>query len=148
MCHLLRPLPGETVVDLGAGYGRLGLVLAGHYPEVNFIGFEYVKERVTEGSRILEIYQCQRASLIQQDLTDEKFSLPLADYYLIYDYGTVAHIRQTLKKLEELSSRKKFKVIGRGKGTRSLIQYEHPWLADVFDPIHRENFSIYSMSGN
>src|SRR6476659_4118037 len=33
ICELLNPRPGERVVDLGAGYGRLGLVLAGLFPE-------------------------------------------------------------------------------------------------------------------
>lgn len=146
MCQLIDPVPGQTLVDLGAGYGRMGLVLAGLYPEVNFLGFEYVPERVLEGNRILRKFHCERAQLREQDLTAETFTMPEADYYLLYDYGTLAHIRQTLQQLEKIASRKTFKLIGRGKGTRSLIQYEHPWLAHVFEPIHREHFSIYSMS--
>lgn len=148
ICELLKPSPGSTMVDLGAGYGRLGVVLEGMYPEVNFIGYEYVKERVEEGSRVLKKLGCKRAQLLEQDLTDQAFVLPMAQYYFLYDYGTLAHIRQTLGQIEALSMKQKFKLVARGKGTRSLIQYEHPWLSQVYPAIHEEHFSIFSMSDN
>lgn len=128
MCEALK-LEAGLMVDLGAGYGRMGLVLHGLYPQMAFLGYECVAERVKEGNRIFEKYQCYNARLIEKDLTDLAFELPEADYYLIYDYGTIPHIRHTLKQLEKLADRRKFKLIARGKGTRSLIAYEHPWLS-------------------
>ena len=148
MCLLLNPRPGETIVDLGAGYGRMGLVLKAFYPEVNFIGFEYVASRVEEGQRILKHFDCQRSNLLVEDLTSPDFKLPIAEYYFVYDYGTIGHIRQTLKQIESMADQQNFKVIARGKGTRSLIQYEHPWLADVYAAIHEENFSIFQFADN
>lgn len=148
ICELLNPQDSTTVVDLGAGYGRLGLILGSFFPEVNFIGHEYVPERVREGQRILELYKCQKAQLLQKNLTSPDYQLPLAEYYFIYDYGTVPHLRRTLKQLEVISEKKNFKVIARGKGVRSLIQYEFPWLSQVYAAIHREQYSIYSMSQN
>lgn len=146
LCRHLNPKAGEHLVDLGAGYGRLGLILHELYPESFFTGYELVSERVAEGKRIFKKWNCERATLITQDLTSPSFSLPEADHYFIYDYGKVAHIRQTLKQLEVLADTKKFKVIARGKGTQSLIEYEHPWLAEIYPVIREENFSIYSMS--
>lgn len=146
ICELLNPALGTRIVDLGAGYGRMGLVLAGLYPEVEFLGFEYVRERVDEGSRILKLYQCLKSSLKVQDITSENFQLPEAEYYFLYDYGTVSHIRKTLTQLESIGIKKNYKLIARGKGTRSLIEYEHPWLTQVYPPIHKEQFSIFSMS--
>ena len=148
LCELLNPMPGTTVVDLGAGYGRLGLVLAGLYPDVFFLGYELVRERVLEGQRIMKQFQCSRSQLIVQDLVADDFKLPEAEFYFIYDYGTVAHIRRTLSQLESMVGQKKFKIIARGKGTISLIQYEHPWLCDIYPPVHRESYSIFSMSQN
>lgn len=145
MCDLLKPKAGQSMIDLGAGYGRLGLVMDRLYPGVKFTGYELVEERVVEGNRVFKD-QGLDGELITQDLTEENFELPHADYYFLYDYGKTAHIRRTLKQLEVLSETKKFKVIARGKGSRSIIDYEHPWLSDIF-PVHREeNFAIYSMS--
>ena len=70
--------------------------------------------------------------------------IPQAQYYFIYDYGKVSHIRRTLKQLEDLTTKQRFKVIARGKGCRSIIEYEHPWLCELNPVIHEENFSIYS----
>lgn len=146
MFDLLNPSAGEKVVDLGAGYGRLGLWLKVFYPEVDFVGYEYVKERVLAGSRILHEWGCSRALLLEQDLTHPEFILPEADYYFIYDYGKIDHIRHTLDQLDRMADRRMFKVIARGQGSRSLIEKEYPWLSQVHPPHHTEKFSIYSMS--
>lgn len=145
LCEILRPRPNELMVDLGAGHGRLGAVLALLYPEVSFIGYELVEERVKEGLRIFKELGYQRGNMITADLTNS-FKIPPANFYFIYDYGKVAHIRQTLKELEELANTQNFRVIARGKGVRSIIEYEHPWLAGVYPVHHEENFSIYSMT--
>jgi hypothetical protein len=144
LCEILSPQAGEHMVDLGAGYGRPALVLHALYPEVYFTGFELVQERVEEGNRVLRQQGCHKARLVTQDLTDPLFQLPQAEYYFIYDYGKVCHIRQTLKEISRLADLRKFKVIARGNGSRSLIEHEHPWLSQIL-PVHQEeNFSIYS----
>lgn len=144
ICHHLDPQAGEVMVDLGAGYGRLGLVLNELYKEVHFKGYELVPERVIEGNRVFENFNCDNAKLFIQDLTDIRFEIPNANFYFIYDYGKVAHIRETLKQVERFTESGKFKVIARGKGTRSIIEHEHPWLSQINPVIHEENFSIYS----
>lgn len=144
LCEHLQLKSGELMVDLGAGYGRLGLVLHELYKGVLFKGYELVSERVMEGNRVFENFSCINARLFTQDLTDPAFKIPRADYYFIYDYGKVAHIRETLKQIENFTDSGKFKVIARGKGTRSIIEHEHPWLSQINPVIHEENFSIYS----
>ena len=59
-CDILRILqilklrPYQEVIDLGAAYGRMGLVMGGLYPKNSFTGYEFVKERVNEGNRIYQ----------------------------------------------------------------------------------------------
>jgi hypothetical protein len=144
MCHHLKPGVGQHMVDLGAGYGRMGLVLHELHPGVTFAGYELVPERVNEGNRVFEERGCTNATLFTQDLTETSFELPEADFYFLYDYGKTEHIRQTLRELEKLSEKKNFKVIARGKGSRSIIEYEHVWLSGIFPSIQEENYTIYS----
>lgn len=146
ICELLNPGKFDHFVDLGAGYGRFALVLEQLHPEASFTGFEFVEERVNEGQLALKRLNIEKASLLRQDLTDPEFKLPEADFYFIYDYGKIPHIRNTIAQLEEMGDRKDFKVIARGRGVRSIIENEHPWLSQVHSPHHEENFSIYSMS--
>lgn len=144
MCQLVNPHQESLVLDLGAGYGRLGIVLADLYPQVNFLGLELVPERVREGHRIFQQLGLSQAQLHQQDLTSPSFVLPPADVYFLYDYGKVSHIEQTLNQLSQLAQQRKFKVIGRGKGTRSLIENYHPWLCALNPVEHRDAYSIYT----
>lgn len=144
-CDYISPKVGETLVDLGSGYGRLGLLLEKFYPGVGFLGFELVPERVSEGNRIFQEFQCKTAKLYEQDLTREDFIVPLARYYFLYDYGKVAHIRRTLDQLSEIANGYDFVIIARGKGVRSLIEKDYPWLT-VHDPWHQKHFSIYQTS--
>lgn len=137
-CELLKPVAGELFVDLGAGYGRLGLVLSEKCPGVKFLGYELVKERVDEGNRIFG-----EQKLMTQDLMSESFELPVAEYYFLYDFGKTEHIRRIMRKLEKLADSHHFKVVARGKGSRSIIEFEHPWLT-CLSVLHEENFSIYS----
>ena len=44
--QLLKIKPYQHVVDLGAAYGRMGIVIGGLYIKNIFTGFEYVKARV------------------------------------------------------------------------------------------------------
>lgn len=135
VCGQLKLSPGEKVVDLGAGYGRLGIVLRELYPGVHFHGIEFVPERVEEGKRL-------GINLTQGDLTAPEFFPEVADHFFIYDFGKVPHIRMLLEKLSVLADKKKFTVTGRGKGIRSLIAHEFHWLTPFYE---EENFSIYSI---
>ena len=130
----------EKVLDLGAGYGRMGLVLHAFYPGCQFEGIELVPERVAEGNRIFEAHQIH-GHLFVSDLSDPDFILPDADVYFLYDFGELPHIRNILRKLPD---QKKFQLIARGKGSRNLIDLEFPWLSDVYPVKRFDNYAIYS----
>ena len=137
-----RPAPGALVLDLGAGYGRLGFVVDRH-TEARFLGLELVPERVAAGSRALAAFGATRAELRAADLASEDFTLPAADLYFLYDYGTRAAIHRTLDALRDLARRRLISVVGRGRAVRDAIEREHPWLSGVVAPAHHGNFSVY-----
>jgi hypothetical protein len=143
---ILAPHPEQTLVDLGAGYGRLGFVIERHYPNVNFIGYEYVAARVDEFHRCwasLPHRNDSRIQMHQADLSDHHFFPAPAEYYFLYDFGTPAAIEKILQDLRRLAQSQKLTVIGRGRACRDRIEREHPWLSQVTPPKHFPHFSIY-----
>ncbi len=140
----VKPTKGQKIIDLGAAYGRMGIVLNCLYPEAKFVGHEYVIERVDEGNRIFEQYEIGCARLEQVDIASEEFSLEDADIYFIYEYGLKDHIAKTLFELREVGLRRPIIVIARGRSCISLIDYYHPWLSGVFDVKRWDGVSIYS----
>ena len=150
----LAPAPGETIVDFGAAYGRLGFVIAKHAPAVGFIGYELIAPRANEGRRRLEIFaerisgesglpRCHLA-LEAADLRAPEFIAPRAEYYFMYDFGSREAIDKILAELFELSKSSALTVVGRGGRTRDAIERHNPWLSQVVEPKHHPHYSIYS----
>ena len=103
----------------------------------------HIRERVDEGNRVLRLHGCTNAELMVQDLTSPEFFLPAAQFYFLYDYGKVEHIRRTLQQLADIADHSRFTVIARGKGSRSIIDLEHPWLSCAQDQVG-PNYSVYT----
>jgi Methyltransferase small domain len=142
--EMLRLEPGETVIDLGAGYGRMGHVVGRCYPELKFIGYEYVRERVEVGNSVLKAAGYSNAEIIQADLFDAAFRPGLARLYFIYDFGSRRAIEKSLVDLREISLEKSIFVVARGRSARDLIERQAPWLSQVWPARHFRQFSIYS----
>lgn len=100
---LLNPQKGEFVVDLGCGYGRMGFVVGMHYPDVKFIGYELVDERVQEGLRLLQQFNYPLSHIETRDLTDPNFVPATAQYYFIFDFGSAPAIDKTLEDLRSIA---------------------------------------------
>jgi len=143
ICELLDFSETKKIIDLGAGYGRLGLVCSAFSNDIDFIGYEFVNERVIEGNRILKKLDLTNCTLEQQDLSLSEFSLPVADVYFIYDFGRIEQIDSILHKIKELSYGRKVSVVARGRGTQSIIWNNHPWLSQVFDSTMISNSRIF-----
>ncbi len=72
ICYL-KPADGEVWLDLGAGYGRMGVILGFLRKTVHFKGYEYVPQRSIEGNRIFKKWNLNQAKIIQVDLTSKEF---------------------------------------------------------------------------
>lgn len=142
--QLLKIKPYHHIIDLGAAYGRMGIVVGGLYIKNSFLGYEYVKARVDEGNRIFGELGFARSKLLEQDLADLSFELPEADVYFIYDYGQVEHIDRTLRQIEAVAKKRPVKVVVRGKFTKRIISDRHPWLDLQYEGKLEELFSIYT----
>lgn len=143
MVRLLSPAPDELWVDLGAGYGRMGIVLAIFAPEVNFLGHEIISERANEGSRVFKTLDLERARLSSTNIAAREFQIESADLYFIYDFGSKSEVYSVIEKLSVIAKSKKIRVIARGRGIRNWLLQDFPWLSQVEDPVHYEHWSLF-----
>ena len=141
MLSKLELQAGQAIVDLGAAYGRMGLVVAAFHPGVRFIGYEVSPERVSEAKRIFDLLPAQE--LIQDDISRTDWILPDADVYFIYDFGDLESIIRVIDLLKKQARQQPITVVGRGRRTRDHIERHEPWLSQVNPPDHCGNFSIY-----
>lgn len=140
----LRNQEISSVVDFGAGYGRIGIVLSALYPKARFIGFEIVKERCDEGSRVFKTLGLDNCKIQNINILEEDFIVPKADIYFIYDFSDPHDLRIILKKLSSKLYKEPFYLVAKGEGIRSLIQLKYPEFWNCNGAVHEENWSLYS----
>lgn len=142
--------PGDTVVDLGAGFGRVGLALAVQYPGINITGYEIVKERVSEGARLAKEWNLDsRVHLIEQNLADPQFKPQAADVYYAFNPVSGSTFDKILEDLRVvgLQSGKKFRLIVFGPSPFFKTDAQ-PWLKEIkgSDIPEGEELKIYEFS--
>lgn len=118
----MKAKKGARVVDLGSGYGRVGLVCALLRDDLNFIGLEYVPHRVEVSKRATTHLGLQRRLKFEvQDLSLESFSIPVADIYYLYDPFTYETYQYVLGQIVELSKKQKITIVTKGNA-RSWLE--------------------------
>lgn len=122
---------GSTIVDLGSGYGRVGLVCSLLRPDIRFIGYEYVGHRVRVCDDTCQFFDLKQSlSFKTQDLSLESFKIPDADFFSLYDPFTKETYEHVLTQIVEISKRKKVTVVTKGNASSWLkkIAKEESWL--------------------
>lgn len=142
MLRIIQPKSNTLFLDLGAAYGRMGIILSALFPDCEFIGYELVHERVIEANRWYHELHCTHQKMLEQNLSDHKLEIPRADVYFIYDFGFPEQIRKLMSQIAKYEH--PMIVVARGTTTRSIIDHIHPWLSQVHKPLHETTYSIYS----
>ena len=83
MLSVLNLKSVDTVVDLGAGFGSMGLVLHKHFETSHFVGVEIVRARGVEGMRIFKQRGASHVKMMVTDAANPEFQLPSAQVYFI-----------------------------------------------------------------
>lgn len=120
----LNPAPGARFIDLGSGYGRVGLVVGLMRPDIDFIGYEYVPHRVSIAKTTTAHMSMQsHVHFFTQDLSLKEFQIPDAEIYYMYDPFSEETYGHVLSQLIEISRRKKVVIVTKGNA--------RGWLMDV-----------------
>ncbi len=126
--NLLKDFRVKRVIDLGAGYGRVGLMVKLLRPNCDFIGYEMVGERVKEGKRVYQLQGLNPQWLKCENIVEESFDIPESDIYFLYDFSDPQDLKVVLDQLTENFFQKEFFLIAKGKAVNSLIQMKYPVL--------------------
>lgn len=142
--EVLKKYPIDNIVDLGSGYGRVGLVMQAYLPQAQFYGIEVVNERSEEANRIFKHFELNNCRSESWNLLEEIEKIPEADLYFIYDFSEPEDIRTLLNYFSSLLDKKKFFLVAKGDGIRSLIQNKYPEFWAAFGVVHHHKWSLYS----
>ena len=143
----LNPLNAENgckIIDLGSGYGRVGLVCALLRPDIDFTGYEFVPHRVEISNNACDSLGLQENLNFEvQDLSLESFKVPKADIYYLYDPFTKETYSYVLNQIVEMSKCMKVTVVTKGNGRAWLVDIakENSWPDPIF--IDEGNLCIF-----
>lgn len=141
---LLKDSKIEHIVDIGAGYGRVGIVTNVLYPTAKFTGFEVVKQRQVEGNRVFKKLGVKNSKIELKNVLDSSFDLPEADIYFIYDFSEQDDVFQILKALTSQIQQNNFYLIIRGDRVDHLMKhkFKHIWRRHV--SLNSSGLKIYT----
>jgi Histone methylation protein DOT1 len=139
--------PGDRLVDLGSGLGRVGIVLGLLNPKIKFIGLELMKERhlqAEQASKNLGLNQ--RIKFECCDLS--KIKIPQAESYYLFNPFSYLTLQRVFRSLYENSKSKQFKVLMAQVGRPPRMVKRQPWLQQTYlSPLDRNwrahGFSMY-----
>lgn len=132
----------ETIVDIGAAYGRVAFVKEELYPQCKFIGYEVVKKRQQEGQRVFDYHQLYNSHLVVQDVLDKDFMLPTAQVYFIYDFSDSGDISFVLNKLRSQCTQDFF-LIAHGERTLNLLSQAYRGFKKIFTVSGERSLSVF-----
>ncbi len=136
----IKPRANEKFIDLGAGYGRIGIFLQYFFPQTHFLGYELVRERVNEANRIYSLFNMQNKKLIQEDLS-KLTKLPDGDFYFIYDFGSDEHLKKILELFKSASGKT---LIVKGQICRRIIEND-PYFSEGFKLKKCQDIYLYHL---
>ena len=127
----LNPAQGSSFIDLGSGYGRLGLVIGILRPDMRFYGYEYVGHRTAAAIASAEFAGVsEKISFHEQDLAKTDFQIPSADFYYLFDPFTKETYEHVFGQLIKIAKQKRITVATKGRACgwfRDAIAHEQNW---------------------
>lgn len=126
-------LPANShLVDLGSGFGRVGLATGLWREDLRFSGYEFVGHRVNASNASAERAGLgDRIRFLQQDLSDSSFQIPAADAYYLYDPFSTNTYQHVFARLAELGRERKVSIIAKAGAKAGFQRWmsEYKWNA-------------------
>ncbi len=136
--------PDSQMVDLGSGFGRIGNFVGLTRPDIQFLGYELIKERVDLAQETAQRFDFNRVGYQQQDLSDPQFTPKAADIYYMFD-PTTKEVRQKIfKDLEQVHEKQSFRlIVSSGWSNNILAELRKlPWLKEGVSIDHGQHYKM------
>ncbi len=147
MSDKLKVKPGELLVDLGSGLGRVGIVMGLLNPKLKFIGLELMTERHSQAQKASK--QLNLSNRIKFECCDlSKVKIPLARTYYLFNPFSFLTLRRVFLGVQINSKSKQIRLVMAQVGRPPRMVKRHPWLKQVYlSPLDKNwrahGFSIY-----
>ena len=133
----------QSIVDVGAAYGRAAFVKQAVLPHASFVGYEIVTERAKEANRLFKEFNIKDSIVICKNAT--KTNLMDADLYLIYDFSNETDIHHLLEVLTiKIQKGHNFFIATMGDSAPSVIKSYFEDIYAVKCPISKNSWNLFS----
>lgn len=135
-------LPADShLIDLGSGFGRVGLGVGLWRNDLHFTGYEYVANRVTASNHAAERAGISdRVRFFCQDLSDSSFEIPVANAYYLYDPFSKSTYLKVVARLMEIGMTREIFVIAKGAAS-DYFKYLDSW--SLLESLDHGNLQIF-----
>ena len=134
----LAPLAGQTIIDLGSGYGRVGFIIGLLRPDVEFIGYEYVPHRIDVSNAVAKKAGLEKSvKFFTQDLAASDFRIPEADIYYMYDPFSQETYEKVFAQLKAMGRERSITVATKGRASGWIAEslkgedWDQPEMHDI-----------------
>ena len=104
----------SSLIDLGSGHGHPSFAFGALNPTMKITGYELVEAKVSGSKTSAKKLGLSNLNFKTQDLSDENFKLPFADYFYIHNPFNQEVIDKLSIKLFELKKNKGITIISTG----------------------------------
>ncbi len=113
---------GARFIDLGSGYGRVGLIVGLLRPDIEFVGYEFVPHRVHIANAATQNLGLQnKVEFFTQDLSLKSFVIPEAEAYYMYDPFSEETYSHVLNQLVAIARRRPIIIVTKGNARKWLV---------------------------
>lgn len=133
----------KSIVDIGAGYGRFGIVAEILQYDYQYYGYEIVPERVQEAQSFINSHDLKKTFIECQNVLDSSFAFPKASVFMLYDFSNPQDISTILHKLSDIWGKEKQILILRGKAAHSLVSNKFREFQCLGDPVYFDKWTGY-----
>lgn len=118
----LKMSKGSRFIDLGSGFGRVGLVLGLLRPDIQFTGYEFVQQRVDFANHASQaLNMSSHVHFHSQDLSAKDFQIPEAEIYYLFDPFNEETYTHVMNQLSLIAKNKKITIITKGNAKDHFI---------------------------